>query len=375
MLALVKFIKQNENWKELLSNPPYCLKIKQYGQFFLFYYNQLDSDFSLDIVKDARGVILDSANWSVARFAFRKFFNIEEPNNDVKIDWDSAVVSEKIDGSLVSAWWDRYEQKWQWSTSKTIRAFEAGVPNSVNCPYRNYQELIDKALGDCLFDEHSFCRSYTYNFELVSPYTQVVIPYEKPKLYFLCAVNNQTLDEIPCWGYPSTWDKPCRFAFKGYKDCKEMTDQLPWDEEGYVVRDKYGNRVKIKSPKYVRAHYLRNNNVITTRKLIQIILDNERAEFLTYCSDYDEAISEIAWGMTNVGLKCEAGLSSVNVVSKNQWRNWTGEQIRTLMNRIPLCRLPYIQNYIWLNWKDPNLSAQDYIRNFNVGQWEKILTK
>lgn len=268
MLEIVRFIKHNENWRELLAKPPYCLKIKRYCRFFLFYYDQINSDFSLDIVKEARGIILDSVNWTVARYAFKKFFNADEPNCDVKIDWASAVVSEKIDGSLVSAWWDRYEQKWQWSTSKTIRAFEAEVLNSVNCPYHNYQELIDKALKDCLFDEQSFCRSYTYNFELVSPYTQVVIPYEKPKLYFLCAVNNETLEEIPCWDYPSTWEKPCRFAFKGYQACKEMADQLPWDEEGYVVRDKFGNRVKIKSPAYVKAHYFRNNNVVTKKKLI-----------------------------------------------------------------------------------------------------------
>lgn len=374
-LALVKFIKQNENWNELLSNPPYCLKIKQYDHFFLFYYNQLESDFSIDEVKEARGIILDSTDWSVVRFAFRKFFNFGEPNNDVKIDWDSAVVSEKIDGSLVSAWWDRYERKWQWSTSKTIRAFEAETPNSVNCPYQNYQELIDKALENCLFDEQSFCRSYTYNFELVSPYTQVVIPYEKPKLYFLCAVNNETLEEIPCWDYPSTWDKPCRFAFKGYRACKEMADQLPWDEEGYVVRDKFGHRVKIKSPEYVKAHYIRNNNVITKKKLIQVILDNEVDEFLTYCPDYLDTLGGVEAEMNNAIYRCEKGLSCMSVSSKGQWREWTGEQIRTLIDKIPFCNLSYVQNYIWMNWKNPNLLPNEYMKNFTAGQWEKILTK
>ena len=98
MLEIVKFIKQNENWQELLANPPYCLKIKQEGQFFLFYYNQLSSDFTNEIVKECRGVILDSTDWTVARYAFKKFFNADEPNCDVKIDWASAVVSEKIDG-------------------------------------------------------------------------------------------------------------------------------------------------------------------------------------------------------------------------------------------------------------------------------------
>lgn len=374
-MELINFIKKNPDWEIKLTTDPYNLKIRKKDQFVLFYYNQLSSDFTNEIVKECRGVILDSTDWTVVRYAFKKFFNAEEPNCDVKIDWESAVVSEKIDGSLVSAWWDKYQNKWRWATSKTIDAGDAPLPEDVNCPYHNYQEVINKALKDCLFDEGSFCRSYTYNFELVSSYTQVVIPYEKPKLYFLCAVNNETLDEIPCWVYPSTWDKPCRFAFKGYLECKEMADQLPWDEEGYVVRDKFGHRVKIKSPEYVKAHYLRNNNVITKKKLIQIILDNEVDEFLTYCPDYEEALDKLTWAMTSVGFQCEAGLSSMSVVSKNQWRDWTGGQIQILMNKIPICKLPYVQNYIWLNWKNPNLLPSEYLKKFTAGQWEKILIK
>lgn len=371
--TLIKFIKENPDWETKLTTDPYNLKIRKKDQFVLFYYNQLSSDFTNEIVKECRGVILDSTDWTVARYAFKKFFNADEHNCDVKIDWASAVVSEKIDGSLVSAWWDKYQQKWRWATSKAIDVEDALLPEDVNCPYHNYQELINKALNDCVFDESSFCRSYTYNFELVSPYTQVVIPYEKPKLYFLCSVNNQTLDEIPCWYYPSTWNKPCSFAFNNYQECKEMADKLPWNEEGYVVRDKFGHRVKIKSPEYVKAHYLRNNNVITQRRLIEVILANEADEFLTYCPDYIEAVYKITWAMTNVSLKCESGLSCMNALSKNQWRHWTGEQIQILMNKIPICKLPYIQNYIWLNWKNPDLLPIDYTRNFTVGQWDRIL--
>lgn len=373
ILALIKFIKENSDWETKLTTDPYNLKIRKKDQFVLFYYNQLSSDFTNEIVKECRGVILDSTDWIVARYAFKKFFNVDEPNCDVKIDWASAVVSEKIDGSLVSAWWDKYQNKWRWTTSKTIDAKDAPLPEDVACPYHNYQELINKALDDCVFDESSFCRSYTYNFELVSPYNRVIIPYEKPKLYFLCAVNNGTLDEIPYWDYPSTWNKPRSFVFNNYQACKEMADQLPWDEEGYVVRDGFGNRIKIKSPAYVKAHYFRNNNVVTQRRLIEVILTNEVDEFLAYCPDYEEAVDKITWAMSNVGLKCEAGLSCMSIASKNKWRDWTGEQIQILMNKIPNCKLPYVQNYIWLNWKNPDLLPVDYIRKFTTEQWKKIL--
>ena len=63
----------------------------------------------------------------------------------------------------------------------------------------------------------------------------------------------------------------------------------------------------------------------------------------------------------------------MNALSKNQWRHWTGEQIQVLMNKIPICKLPYIQNYIWLNWKNPDLLPINYIKNFTAGQWDRIL--
>lgn len=372
-MELIKFIKENSDWETKLTADPYNLKIRKKDQFVLFYYNQLHSDFTNEIVKECRGVILDSTDWTVARYAFKKFFNADESNCDVKIDWTSAVVSEKIDGSLVSAWWDKYQNKWRWATSKTIDAEDAPLPEDVNCPFKNYQELINYAMRQQGYKEQNFCRSFTYNFELVSPYTRVVIEYPKPQLYFLCSVKNADLTELPSWAYPSDVLKPEVKKLSSYEECERAARELPWDEEGYVVRDKFGHRVKIKSPEYVKAHYLRNNNVITQRRLIEVILANEADEFLTYCPDYIEAVYKITWAMTNVSLKCESGLSCMNALSKNQWRHWTGEQIQILMNKIPICKLPYIQNYIWLNWKNPDLLPIDYTRNFTAGQWDRIL--
>ena len=372
-MELIKFIKENPDWETKLTADPYNLKIRKKDQFVLFYYNQLSSDFTNEIVKECRGVILDSTDWTVARYAFKKFFNAEEPNCDVKIDWESAIVSEKIDGSLVSAWWDKYQQKWRWATSKAIDAVDNPLPADVNCPFKNYQELIDYAMRQQGYKEQNFCRSFTYNFELVSPYTRVVIEYPKPQLYFLCSVKNADLTELPSWAYPSEVLKPEVKKLSSYEECERAARELPWDEEGYVVRDKFGHRVKIKSPEYVKAHYLRNNNVITQRRLIEVILANEADEFLTYCPDYEEAVDKITWAMSIVELECKTGLSCINIASKNRWRNWTGEQIQVLMNKIPSCKLPYVQNYIWLNWKNPDLLPVDYIKKFTAGQWEKIL--
>ena len=57
-----------------------------------------------------------------------------------------------------------------------------------------------------------------------------------------------------------------------------------------AVCDANFNRVKVKSPEYVKAHFIRNNNVVTDEKLIEIILENEIDEFLIYATDFKERL-------------------------------------------------------------------------------------
>ena len=78
-----------------------------------------------------------------------------------------------------------------------------------------------------------------------------------------------------------------------YDDVKKVADELPWDQEGFVVCDRYFHRVKIKSPAYVKAHFARNNGVMTYERLMEIILSGEKSEFLTYSPDYAEALEKV----------------------------------------------------------------------------------
>ena len=57
IMKIVDFIKEHENWEDILTREPYKLKIVRDNGFILFKYDTVYSDFSLDIVKEARGVI------------------------------------------------------------------------------------------------------------------------------------------------------------------------------------------------------------------------------------------------------------------------------------------------------------------------------
>lgn len=117
---------------------------------------------------------------------------------------------------------------------------------------------------------------YTYMFELVSPYNKIVIDYPEPKIYHIGTRDNRTFEELEI---DIGIEKPKQYDLKTEQEVKKAAEKLPYNEEGYVVVDKYWNRVKIKSPSYVNAHRLVNNHVINKEKVLDLIRANEQGEF------------------------------------------------------------------------------------------------
>lgn len=278
MLKLQKFIKENSNWKELLSQKPYCITIKEDGDFVLFSYSQIDSDFSNPIVQECRGIILDKY-FNIVCFPFTKFFNVQE-QNAAQIDWSTARVQEKIDGSIIKLWY--YNGQWRISTNGTINAFNAELQLK-NETMNSYGDLFASVFP---IDVYGILdKGYTYMFELVSPLNKVVIPYSETKIYHIGTRDNFTLNELDV---DIEIEKPRQYNLFSLDDCLNSAEQLPFNEEGYVVVDANYNRVKIKSPAYVAAHHLKNNGVITNERIVDMIRVNGQDDFLSYYPEYKE---------------------------------------------------------------------------------------
>lgn len=70
----------------------------KYPNLISFKYNQIESPRNHPIVNECRGLILnEESNWDVVSFPFCRFFNAEE-GHAAEIDWNTAVVQEKLDG-------------------------------------------------------------------------------------------------------------------------------------------------------------------------------------------------------------------------------------------------------------------------------------
>lgn len=50
-MKLLDFLNENSNWKEILTNPPYNITVKEDGEYILLKYSQIDSDLSNELVK------------------------------------------------------------------------------------------------------------------------------------------------------------------------------------------------------------------------------------------------------------------------------------------------------------------------------------
>ena len=270
--VLCNFIQTHEaTWKEDLKNKN--ISIKEDGRLVIFNYNK-ECDFADLVVQESRGIIIDIETLEVVCWPFRKFGNYGEGYAD-DIDWNTARVQEKIDGSIIKLWYNKFTAKWQWSTNSMIDANDAMIMDASV----SFMSLISRAQNFKNIPYSSLDKNKTYIFELVAPEQKIVIRYDIPYLYHIGTRSNLT-------GFESNDDigikKPEEFPLHSIKDCIKAAEQLNTDKdnvthEGFVVVDGKWNRVKVKSPEYVYAHRLETLHVYTKRRLLPLIRINDKA--------------------------------------------------------------------------------------------------
>ena len=325
-LEVLKLINQNRNWEDILSSSPYNLIIKKKFPFVLLKYNHLESDMTNEIVQECRGLIIQPdlfsltsnppiQQYKVSSMRFTKFFNYGQ-EEAAKLEFP-CEASEKIDGSLIGVWYDK-DTGWHVSTSGNIDAEDA--PNVGG--FHNYRELFDMAWGDLSFDVLD--KNCTYMFELVSPYTKIIVPYNEVKLYLLAIRNNITLEEfqresLPLIAYLLFDGKittPKTFICNNIKEVQDAVDNLTEDSEnfeGFVLCDKHFNRIKLKSATYANLFFIKGDGIFTDKKILKLILDEQDDDILGHFPEYTEEFNLIRRGLSNLIQNMK---NSINKVEK-----------------------------------------------------------
>jgi len=301
------FISEYEDWRGILKEE-YGISIKEDFPYAIFNYG-VESDFSNPIVQEARGIIINTETLEVVCWPFRKFGNYNESYAD-KIDWNTARVQDKVDGSIIKMWWNPITDEWRFSTNSTLNAKEA-IANGLT--QKTFLDVIKESDNYGILGERLpiIKKDYTLIFELVSPETQVVVKYDKPHLYHIGTRNNITGIEEKDFGIGI--EKPMEYPLRSLGDCIDAVIKLNQSEngkirgvkkEGFVVVDDNWNRIKIKSPDYLMLHRLSSNSNFSKERIVGMIRDkvidisdicNDFPNFAHYFKYYDFKISELEY--------------------------------------------------------------------------------
>ena len=317
-LNVQKFLRETPGGLILLQESPYNISVKVHPDFSdlcQFTYSQIDSPKGDPIVKECRGLILDSHNnWNAVAFPFTRFFNDGE-FQAAPIDWSTARVYEKIDGTLIIMYY--YLGAWRIATRGSPDAsgpvgdfpwVEQGeeVPLTFK---RLFWHSIEYWL-EGLSKSGEFDPDCTYMWELTSFYNRVVCDYTETgplgecedgfgkKIFIddLCDKtgyaqdgsrvtligirDNKTFEEYDI-KYSDAHYKAKSFPLGSLQEVIDAAAVLnPLKMEGFVVVDGNWNRIKIKSPSYVSIHHLRDGN--PRKRLMEIIKSGENDEMLAY---------------------------------------------------------------------------------------------
>ena len=191
----------------------------------------------------ARGLILAPKKKQVVATPFTKFFNWGEEQYftpDMPF-----VVTEKMDGSLAILFY--WNKKWNVATRGSFTSEQSQWA----------QNYLDNYINtDCLVV------GYTYLAEIIYHENRIVISYDYEGLVLLSAFKGdgkeicfEELETYKDYGFKI----PKVYSYDNVEAIAKVAENLPYGQEGFVVRFNNGYRVKIKGIEYIRVHRIISN--------------------------------------------------------------------------------------------------------------------
>ena len=333
-------------WKRKLKKAPYNIAVKSplYNKdWYMFSYNQFDSDFYNEVVKCCRGTVLEVKGKLFKRIKpiclpFKKFGNYGEGYCD-PIDINSATIRDKVDGILIKC--SVIDNKTYWFTNNGFDwemkfgcefSFDDGEEATKNA--ENFGDLLEYALyhgmnlpkvttvGKYKDITKSFNRirnmrnswlskvpnNYTLCFELVSPRNRIICKYPETKLFFLFARDNVTgqefTPEVAKQRFNIPYDTPKIFDCKTIKDTQEMLKNFKGlEQEGVVVCDKYFHRVKMKCESYLQLKYAVDND--KPKIIFKAVVEESTDDLLVAFPTLKESIDKMTENVKDFRKSCQ----------------------------------------------------------------------
>jgi len=257
------------------------------GSLVLFKYD-IGADFGDPLVRECRGVVLDeSEGWRVVGRAFDKFFNLGE-GHAAEIDWSTARVQEKLDGSLCTI----YCHHGSWLVATTGTPDASGDTHGSGVTFSSYFWKTFHACGGKL-PEVSSHGHMCFSFELMGPLNRIVVVHSEPWMRLLSARDRETGQCFWPEEYADLIGIPAvrSFPLTNVEEILSSFEHIsPVSQEGYVVVDAAFNRIKIKHPGYVALHHAKDG--MGPKAFVQIARSGEQSEVLAAFPEFEPLIND-----------------------------------------------------------------------------------
>jgi hypothetical protein len=274
----------------------------RYPNLYNLKYGVISADKSDPIVCACRGAVVEevlndgdhSPYFRLVAYAFDRFFNLGE-SQAAAIDWDSANVYEKYDGSLIKLF--NWGGLWIVSTSGSV-----GGAGNVGISDKSFEELFWETFDYCDYRKSDLDSDNCYVFELCCAENRIVVNYSKPQLRLLAVRNRRdNFAELPLCDFAESFDVAESYNF-GADELVNAVNSRGTDHEGFIVCDASGNRIKVKSDVYVQLHRVRGNG---EPDFAELYLNDDLDEFLLHFPDYSEKFNVLRERLNDIGFFVE----------------------------------------------------------------------
>lgn len=303
---LVQEYLETHTFGDLAKDHGVYASFSKSGHKFSLNYDQIEAKESDPLAQECRGLVLSTkmgesflskavmvngklsydsispGTTTILAFPMKRFFNHGQ-GSAAEIDWSDPklAVLEKLDGTLCIVYYDPFTDKWCVAT-RSVPEADLIMDNGMF----TFRTLFEKALTETtglVFDAFTthLDKSYTYCFELTTPYNRIVVEYKNNGVTLLAVRGLVTLQELD-FKHPLVESLPAslpQVQAHTYTSVDELVTWVsslnPMEHEGVVVRDGKFNRIKVKNAAYVAYNKVRDALATSPRNIVELILSEK----------------------------------------------------------------------------------------------------
>lgn len=290
-----------DDWLDFLRTEYKIHAVEADGLVSLMY-NLIESPLKVPVVQQCRGMVVDLETREVVAWPYDKFWSLGEALA-AEIDWATAEVQEKLDGSLMILYWHPRTSRWRVASSGHPTA---GGPFGTDRS-RTFADAFWatwEAQG-CKLPVTGVAEGVTFMLELCAPETRIVVKHAATRVVLHGARSTRKGNEAPNLSALAEYlNCPLvkSFPLDSAGACALAAAALnPVEAEGFVVVDAQHRRVKVKSPRYVALHHMKGE--FSRRRAIQLWQAGETSELAVHFPELREEIDEISGKLNAAAMR------------------------------------------------------------------------